>query len=95
MFNVLVFFVRGFAFLFAPVLTDLCFALVWYFVLAFVLLLCIFWHFALGFWIIYFFFYFDCLLKLPCVLYLGPHKRLLLKKILCINVFAAFNVCGK
>lgn len=42
MFNVFVFFVRGFAFLFAPVLTDLCFALVWYFVLAFVLLLCIF-----------------------------------------------------
>ena len=63
-----------------------------------------FWHLALGFWIIYIYiFHFDCLLKLPCILHLCPHKCPLLQepilselfyKISCLNVFTAL-MCVK
>ena len=99
------FFVPGFAFLFVPVLTDLSFALVWYFVLAFVLLHCIFGilHLVFGLYIYIYIFHFDCLLKLPCILHLCPHKCPLLQepilselfcKISCLNVFTAL-MCVK
>lgn len=74
MFNVFVFFVRGFAFLFAPVLTDLCFALVWYFVLAFVLLLCIFLAFCTWFLDYIYFSLFRLFIKASLCLVFGSSQ---------------------